>query len=165
MVATQALYASGKKQTYASVDIAWLKNKVIKRRYRSCSSPLCLSQSCVVLVLTDCHFFAPPPKPQCCFMTGAHQGISVESGALWVYSEESDDPLHPCTIIRRGSTSSFTQDYGLNTILCGPTNTQNHPFVAVSAVRSVIKDLCCGSHKYTQTHVYQSAVVQACSGC
>lgn len=91
-------------------------------------------------------------------MTGAHQGISVESGALRVYSEESDDPLHPCTVIRCGSTSSFTQDYGLNTILCGRTNTQNHPFVAVSAVQSVIKDLCCGSHKCTQTHVYQSAV-------
>ena len=86
-------------------------------------------------------------------MTGTHQGIGVESRALQVYSEESDDPLHPWTIIRCGSTSSFTQGYRLNTIFRGTTNTQNHLFVAVPVVQSVIKDLGCGSCKYAQTHV------------
>lgn len=47
-------------------------------------------------------------------------------------------------------TSSFTQDYSLNTIFCGPTNTHNPLFVVTAAV---IKDLCCGSRKYTQTRV------------
>lgn len=81
-------------------------------------------------------------------------GISVESRELQVYGEESDDPRQPWTIIICAWTSSFTQDYSLNTIFCGPI-TQNPLFVVVSAV---IKDLRCGSHKYTQTHVYESGV-------
>lgn len=42
----------------------------------------------------------------------------------------------------------FYSDHSINTIFCGLTNTLNQLFVVV---QSVIKDMCCGSHKYTQT--------------
>lgn len=89
-------------------------------------SDRCLSQSCItqtLLVALSALLFET-----LCFRTSTHQ----KAKDLQVYSEESDD----CS---------------LNTIFHRPTNTQNLLFVVVSAVESVIKDLCCGSHKYTQT--------------
>ena len=125
----------------------------------------CLSQSCITL--TNCSTL-PCRWNLSCFMTGTHQGFSAESRALQVYGEESEDPAHPWTIIRCGWTSSFTQDYSLNTIFCGPTDTQNPLFVVAPAAQSVIKDLCCGSHKHTRKHTrgcINLACVHVVNGC
>lgn len=59
----------------------------------------CLSQSCITL--TNCSTL-PCRLNLSGFMAGTHQGFSVESGALRVYSEESEDQAHPWTIIRCG---------------------------------------------------------------
>lgn len=53
--------------------------------------------------LTNCYLFVSLVfEPQCCFMAGTHQGISVESRAQQVYSEESDDQYHSWAIITCG---------------------------------------------------------------
>lgn len=56
---------------------------MVKKPLVSVNSPLCLSQSCIIL--TNCYLvFFLLFEPQCCFMTGTHQGFSFESRALQV---------------------------------------------------------------------------------